>query len=414
MKQQSSGTELMCSAMDLKSSGMDLISSGIRLSPQGMDLVKSSMQLVEVYERHDDTTLEGILLAVTSSLIALGGAALLLFSSGTAAPLLGVAMVGPGISGTISASVATANNRFSLVDFMTDFSIEAGTSLITLGAGFGTAGGAAALLMTHTKISSEAIKSASTAAAALAGAGVRSGAYTVVVTAKGEPIGAVDLVFQGLAGAAEGATAGFLKVKTIARLNADPNPRLSVVTVESDAESVASGTSRFSVGSAAGSSNGESASLGSGITRQTEAFAQEANDAIARGQGQRFSIALPEAEAVAGVDPIHTPHRIVYTRGVKARIRKVEVFNRDGILLEEVHIYHERALQPPQPGMPPPVTKHGDIEGPHVHISKFTVRPSDGRVFPGKKDCKAMTAADLARFGLDLEGNVIPGGYIPT
>ena len=77
-------------------------------------------------------------------------------SSGLAAPLVGAALTGTGISGSSSAIIATAQDRFAIIDWSKDFAIEAGTSIVTCGAGYG-AGALMVALTTTTKLSNAAI-----------------------------------------------------------------------------------------------------------------------------------------------------------------------------------------------------------------------------------------------------------------
>lgn len=189
----------------------------------GMKLVKSSMDLIEIYKRpNPEQELQGVMAAIGSTLLAVGGIALIVLSGSTLAPAIGMAVVGTGISSTTSAIMSTAQGQFVMLDWTRDFSINAGTSFITLGAGFGTGGLAGIALTSTTRLSGSAIKAIATAGGSLAGAGVRTGTHAVIVSAKNEPLEIGSLVIEGVTGAMEGATGAYLAAKIVVNRAATP------------------------------------------------------------------------------------------------------------------------------------------------------------------------------------------------
>ena len=99
-------------------------------------------------------------------------------SGGTLAPavgamqmsLIGTGMLGTGISGGVSGITATAQDKFVMLDWLQDFSISAGTSIITLGAGYGAGAIAGAALTSSTALSETTITALATATGGFAGA----------------------------------------------------------------------------------------------------------------------------------------------------------------------------------------------------------------------------------------------------
>lgn len=199
----------------------------------GMALYNSSMELFEVYQRPfpQDQLVEGILVSIGSALLAVGGVALVILSSGAAAPLVGMGLIGIGVPGSTTAIISTAQDQFAMLDWLQDFSINAGTTIVTLGAGFGAGALAGIALTSATQLSTSTITALATATGSLAGAGVRSGSYVIVVTANGEPIEAVDIAIEGVTGLLEGAGAAILATKVVLK---PTSPRYSMVAQEGD------------------------------------------------------------------------------------------------------------------------------------------------------------------------------------
>lgn len=197
---------------------------GMKLTEaNGMKIVESSMNLVEVYRRpNPEQEIQGIVAAIGSTLIAVGGIALIVLSVGTLTPAIGMAVVGTGISSTTSAIISTAQGQFVMLDWARDFSINAGTSFITFGAGFGTGGLAGIALTSTTKLSGSAIKAIATAAGSLSGAGVRTGTHAVIVSAKNEKLEIVSLVLEGVIGGIEGGAGAHLAAKIVVNRAATP------------------------------------------------------------------------------------------------------------------------------------------------------------------------------------------------
>lgn len=176
----------------------------------GMELFHSSMKLVEVYHNQyaDRQIIEGVLAAIGSTLVAVGGVVLIIVTSGAAAgvvvpawkSLMAIGMIGSGISGAAKAITSTANGKFSLLDWSVDFIVSAGTTLIAFASGAG-AGLLGVQLTSGFAMSNAAIKSLATAMGGLAGAGARTGTYVVHVSViKGEKISMVEIIMEGIIG----------------------------------------------------------------------------------------------------------------------------------------------------------------------------------------------------------------------
>jgi len=178
-----------------------------------MELHANSMKLIEVYRGYNPTQVEGIFAAIGSALLAIGGIFVAVLSGGTATPLLiGMGMAGVGGSSAIQASIQTSQNRFDIMDFTQDFLIEAGTTVLTFGTG--AAVGGLIVKKVGTALSANAVKALAVSGGAFGGAVVRDGKYVIVRVAEGEEIQAWEVVLEGLQGALEGGTAGFVMAKT--------------------------------------------------------------------------------------------------------------------------------------------------------------------------------------------------------
>ena len=152
---------------------------------EGMKLFQSSMKLFEVYKApNPERELQGAVAAAGSALLAVGGIALMILTAGTATPAIGaagtslagtlgpavgMAVVGTGVSSSAGAIISTVNGDFEMLDWAKDFSINAGTSIITLGAGFGAGSITGIALTSKTFLSGSAIKAIASAAGGLSG-----------------------------------------------------------------------------------------------------------------------------------------------------------------------------------------------------------------------------------------------------
>ena len=151
----------------------------------GMKVFQSSMKLFQAYEApNPEQEFHGAVAAVGSSLLAIGGIALIILSSGTLTPVVGVAQssmmagltpaiglaaAGSGVSSSASAIISTINGNFELMDWTKNFFIQAGTSILTLGSGAGIGGITGIALTSRTALSSTAVKAISAASGGLAG-----------------------------------------------------------------------------------------------------------------------------------------------------------------------------------------------------------------------------------------------------
>ena len=90
-------------------------------------------------------------------------------SAGTLAPAIGMTFIGTGVTSSASAIISTTQGNFELLDWAKDFSISAGTSILTLGTGFGVGGLTGIALTSKTVLSSTAIKAIAAASGSLAG-----------------------------------------------------------------------------------------------------------------------------------------------------------------------------------------------------------------------------------------------------
>ena len=123
--------------------------------------------------------------AAGSALLSVGGVALIILTAGAAAPgvgsslaatlgpAVGMTVVSTGVSSSASAVVSTVNGDFEMLDWAKEFSITAGTSIITLGAGAGAGGITGIALTSRTLLSGSAIKALASAAGALTGESTR-------------------------------------------------------------------------------------------------------------------------------------------------------------------------------------------------------------------------------------------------
>ena len=81
-------------------------------------------------------------------------------SGGTATPLVtlaGMGLLGTGITSASQAIISTAQGKFCMVDWLADFAVNAGLTIVTFGAGYGGGALVGAALTTSTQLSSKAI-----------------------------------------------------------------------------------------------------------------------------------------------------------------------------------------------------------------------------------------------------------------
>lgn len=184
------------------------------------DVIKTLRQN-PAYMKMSNGELDAIAAAILSVGCVAGGVTLLAVSGGASAPfsiagLASIVLTSAGCTGATKAIQGAVQGNFNWYEWGRDVAISTGTSLITFGAGYGSAAGVAYLCLNHPSITltSRAIESIAQVSGAFAGSATRGTTYYVIKECSGERVKTLDLILEIASGALAGAVAGKMAANT--------------------------------------------------------------------------------------------------------------------------------------------------------------------------------------------------------